>query len=240
MIFHFTHAYSFLKFINFENKTFDMQSSTLQFLRNLEKNNNREWFNENKTLYQEAQQDVISFVEKLIEEMADFDEEMGKLEAKKSVFRIYRDTRFSKDKTPYKTNFGAGLGMGKGNKISGYYLHIEPGKSFLAGGVYKPEPSVLKTIRQEISAFGDEFKAILEQDEFRNYFRGLSVEDKLKKVPQGFEKDDKMAEYLKLKHFIVTHPISDEQLLSENAVKEFTKIFKAMKPLNDFLQTPFI
>ena len=217
-----------------------MQSSTLQFLRNLEKNNNREWFNENKTLYQEAQQDVISFVEKLIEEMADFDEEMGKLEAKKSVFRIYRDTRFSKDKTPYKTNFGAGLGMGKGNKISGYYLHIEPGKSFLAGGVYKPEPSVLKTIRQEISAFGDEFKAILEQDEFRNYFRGLSVEDKLKKVPQGFEKDDKMAEYLKLKHFIVTHPISDEQLLSENAVKEFTKIFKAMKPLNDFLQTPFV
>ena len=217
-----------------------MQSSTLQFLRNLEKNNNREWFNENKTLYQEAQQDVISFVEKLIEEMADFDEEMGKLEAKKSVFRIYRDTRFSKDKTPYKTNFGAGLGMGKGNKISGYYLHIEPGKSFLAGGVYNPEPSVLKTIRQEISAFGDEFKAILEQDEFRNYFRGLSVEDKLKKVPQGFEKDDKMAEYLKLKHFIVTHPISDEQLLSENAVKEFTKIFKAMKPLNDFLQTPFI
>ena len=217
-----------------------MQSSTLQFLRKLEKNNNREWFNENKTLYQEAQQDVISFVEKLMEEMADFDEEIGKLEAKKSVFRIYRDTRFSKDKTPYKTNFGAGLGMGKGNKISGYYLHIEPGKSFLAGGVYKPEPSVLKTIRQEISAFGDEFKAILEQDEFRNYFRGLSVEDKLKKVPQGFEKDDKMAEYLKLKHFIVTHPISDEQLLSENAVKEFTKIFKAMKPLNDFLQTPFI
>ena len=175
-----------------------------------------------------------------MEEMADFDEEIGKLEAKKSVFRIYRDTRFSKDKTPYKTNFGAGLGMGKGNKISGYYLHIEPGKSFLAGGVYKPEPSVLKTIRQEISAFGDEFKAILEQDEFRNYFRGLSVEDKLKKVPQGFEKDDKMAEYLKLKHFIVTHPISDEQLLSENAVKEFAKIFKAMKPLNDFLQTPFI
>lgn len=217
-----------------------MQSSTLQFLRNLEKNNNREWFNENKTLYQEAQQDVISFVENLMEEMADFDEEMGKLEAKKSVFRIYRDTRFSKDKTPYKTNFGAGLGMGKGNKISGYYLHIEPGKSFLAGGVYMPEPSVLKTIRQEISAFGDEFKAILEQDEFRNYFRGLSVEDKLKKVPQGFEKDDKMAEYLKLKHFIVTHPVSDEQLLSENAVKEFTKIFKAMKPLNDFLQTPFI
>ena len=212
-----------------------MQSSTLQFLRTLEKNNNREWFNENKTIYQEAQQDVVSFVEKLIEEMATFDEEVGKVDAKKSLFRIYRDTRFSKDKSPYKTNFGASLGMGKGSQKAGYYLHIEPGKSFLAGGVYKPEPSVLKTIRQEISAFGDEFKAILEQDKFRNYFRGLSVEDKLKKVPQGFEKDDKMAEYLKLKHFIVTHPISDEQLLSKNAPKEIAKVYHAMKPLVDFL-----
>ena len=217
-----------------------MQSSTLQFLRTLEKNNNRDWFNENKTTYQEAQQDVISFVEKLIEEMVVFDEEIGKADAKKSLFRIYRDTRFSKDKSPYKTNFGASLGMGKGSQKAGYYLHIEPGKSFLAGGIYMPESSVLKEIRKEISAFGEEFLAIVEKDEFRNYFRGLSVEDKLKKVPQGFKKDDKMAEYLKLKHFIVTHPISDEQLLSENAVKEFAKIFKAMKPLNDFLQTPFI
>jgi uncharacterized protein (TIGR02453 family) len=212
-----------------------MQSSTLQFLRTLEKNNNREWFNENKTTYQEAQQDVISFVEKLIEEMVVFDEEIGKADAKKSLFRIYRDTRFSKDKSPYKTNFGASLGMGKGSQKAGYYLHIEPGKSFLAGGIYMPESSVLKEIRKEISAFGEEFLTIVEKDEFRNYFRGLSVEDKLKKVPQGFEKDDKMAEFLKLKHYIVTHPVSDEQLLNENAANEFAKIYKAMKPLNDFL-----
>lgn len=212
-----------------------MQSSTLQFLRTLEKNNNREWFNENKTTYQEAQQDVISFVEKLIEEMVVFDEEIGKADAKKSLFRIYRDTRFSKDKSPYKTNFGASLGMGKGSQKAGYYLHIEPGKSFLAGGIYMPESSVLKEIRKEISAFGEEFLTIVEKDKFRNYFRGLSVEDKLKKVPQGFEKDDKMAEFLKLKHYIVTHPVSDEQLLNENAAKEFAKIYKAMKPLNDFL-----
>ena len=212
-----------------------MQSSTLQFLRTLEKNNNREWFNENKTTYKEAQQDVISFVEKLIEEMGVFDEEIGKADAKKSLFRIYRDTRFSKDKSPYKTNFGASLGMGKGSQKAGYYLHIEPGKSFLAGGIYMPESSVLKEIRKEISAFGEEFLAIVEKDDFRNYFRGLSVEDKLKKVPQGFEKDDKMAEFLKLKHYIVTHPVSDEQLLNENAAKEFAKIYKSMKPLNDFL-----
>ena len=212
-----------------------MQPTTLQFLKNLTKNNNRDWFNENKTKYQEAQQDVVSLVENLIAEMSAFDEEIGKLDAKKSLFRIYRDTRFSKDKSPYKTNFGASLGMRKGSKTSGYYLHIEPGKSFLAGGVYMPESSVLKEIRKEISAFGEEFLAIVEKDEFRNYFRGLSVEDKLKKVPQGFEKDDKMAEFLKLKHYIVTHPVSDEQLLNENAAKEFAKIYKAMKPLNDFL-----
>lgn len=212
-----------------------MQSSTLQFLKNLGKNDNREWFNENKTKYQEAQQDVVSFVEKLIEEMITFDEEVGKVDAKKSLFRIYRDTRFSKDKSPYKTNFGASLGMGKGSQKAGYYLHIEPGKSFLGGGIYMPEPSVLKAIRKEISAFGDEFQTILEKDDFRNYFRGLSVEDKLKNVPQGFEKDDKMAEYLKLKHFIVTHPVSDEQLLSENAPKEIANVYRAMKPLVDFL-----
>jgi uncharacterized protein (TIGR02453 family) len=165
-----------------------MQSSTLQFLRTLEKNNNREWFNENKTTYQEAQQDVISFVEKLIEEMVVFDEEIGKADAKKSLFRIYRDTRFSKDKSPYKTNFGASLGMGKGSQKAGYYLHIEPGKSFLAGGIYMPESSVLKEIRKEISAFGEEFLTIVEKDEFRNYFRGLSVEDKLKKCLKVLKK----------------------------------------------------
>lgn len=212
-----------------------MQSTTLQFLRNLQKNNNRDWFNDNKTIYQEAQQDVVSFVEKLIEEMSTFDEEVGKVDAKKSLFRIYRDTRFSKDKSPYKTNFGASLGMGKGSQKAGYYLHIEPGKSFLGGGIYMPEPSVLKSIRKEISAFGEEFKMILEKDDFRNYFRGLSVEDKLKNVPQGFEKDDKMSEFLKLKHFIVTHPVSDELLLSKNAPKEIAKVYHAMKPLVDFL-----
>lgn len=216
-----------------------MQSTTLQFLKNLTKNNNRDWFNENKTKYQEAQQDVVSLVEKLIAEISAFDEEIGKLDAKKSLFRIYRDTRFSKDKSPYKTNFGASLGMGKGNKTSGYYLHIEPGKSFLAGGVYMPESSVLKEIRKEISAFGDEFLEILKAKDFKKYFGELSLEDKLQNVPQGFEKDDKMAEFLKLKSFVVIYKLKDEELLDENAAKNFAKIYKAMKPLNDFLETPF-
>ncbi|OWK72845.1 TIGR02453 family protein [Flavobacteriaceae bacterium JJC] len=217
-----------------------IESTTLNFLRNLTKNNNREWFAENKEKYISAQENVISFVENLIENIGEFDGEILKTDAKKSVFRIYRDVRFSQDKSPYKTNFGAGLGMGKGNKISGYYLHIEPGKSFLAGGVYQPEPSVLKEIRKEISMNGKDFLKILEQKEFRHNFRGLSVEGKLKRVPTGFDKEDPMAEYLKLKNFIVIHPISDEALMNSDASKNFAKIYQSIKPLNDFLSAPFI
>ena len=217
-----------------------IKNSTLLFLKDLHKNNNREWFNEKKVRYTAANTNVADFVETLIEEIGEFDEEILKTDAKKALFRIYRDVRFSKDKSPYKTNFGAGLGMGKGNRISGYYLHIEPGKSFLAGGVYQPEPSVLKEIRREISMNSKEFLSILEQDEFRNNFRGLSVEQKLQRVPAGFEKDDPMAEFLKLKNFIVVHPVSNEALMKEDAAESFAKIFRSIKPLNDFLSAPFI
>ena len=216
-----------------------MKSSTFNFLKSLSKNNNRDWFNENKGLYTEAQQDVVALITDLIEEMSSFDEEIAKLDAKKSLFRIYRDTRFSKDKSPYKTNFGASLGMGKGSQKAGYYLHIEPGKSFLAGGVYQPESAVLKEIRKEISAFGDEFLEVLNHKDFKKYFGELDQGDQLQKVPQGFEKDDKMAEYLKLKNFIVVYHIKDEEFLNPNVAKDFAKIYKAMKPLNDFLDTPF-
>lgn len=217
-----------------------IEASTLHFLKNLSINNNREWFTENKDQYIAAQQNVLNMVENLIEKIGAFDEEIMKIDAKKSLYRIYRDVRFSKDKSPYKTNFGAGLGMGKGNKISGYYLHIEPGKSFLAGGVYQPETSVLKEIRKEISMNAKEFQEILGQDDFRNNFRGLSVEGKLQRVPNGFEKDDPMAEFLKLKNLIVVHPISDDALMEENATNNMAKIFQSMKPLNDFLSAPFL
>ncbi|MDR2206468.1 MAG: DUF2461 domain-containing protein [Flavobacteriaceae bacterium] len=216
-----------------------MKNTTLQFLKKLEKNNNRDWFNENKKLYIEAHGDVINFVEILIEKISKFDEAIGKMDAKKSMFRIYRDTRFSKDKSPYKTNFGVNLGIGKGGKTAGYYLHIEPEKSFLAGGVYMPEPGNLKAIRKEISLFGDEFLKILNHKNFKKYFSKMDENDKLKKIPQGFESNDPMAEYLKLKHFTVSYPVSDEELLSETAAENFAEIFKSIKPLNDFLETPF-
>lgn len=210
------------------------------FLKKLNKNNNREWFTENKNLYTESQQNVISFLEDLLKEMSEFDEELVKIDAKKSLFRIYRDTRFSKDKIPYKTNFGASLGMGKGSQKGGYYLHLEPGKSFIAGGIYMPESSVLKELRKEISLYGNEFLAILNNKEFKKHFPELDQDDKLKKIPQGFEKDDPMAEFLKLKNFIVVYYLKDEEILKNEASKNLAKIFKLMKPLNDFLNAPFL
>lgn len=217
-----------------------LSPKTFDFLKKLTQNNNREWFTENKNLYTESQENVIDFLEDLIKEMGGFDEELSKIDAKKSLFRIYRDTRFSKDKSPYKTNFGASLGMGKGSQKGGYYLHLEPKKSFLAGGIYMPESSVLKEVRKEISLYGDEFLKILNQKDFKKHFPELDQDDKLKKVPQGFEKEDPMAEYLKLKNFIVVYHLKDEEVLDKNAVKNLAKIFKLMKPLNDFLNAPFL
>lgn len=216
-----------------------ISTKTFDFLKKLTKNNNREWFNENKNLYTESQGNMISFLEDLINEMGEFDQDLAKLDAKKALFRIYRDTRFSKDKIPYKTNFGASLGMGKGSQKGGYYLHTEPGKSFLAGGIYMPESSVLKDVRKEVSLYGDDFLKIINNNNFKKYFPELDQADKLKKIPQGFEKEDPMGEFLKLKSFIVVYNLKDEEVLDKNAVKNMTEIFKAMKPFNDFLNTPF-
>lgn len=218
---------------NISPKTFD-------FLKKLSQNNNRDWFNENKNLYTEAQGNIIQFLDDLILEMSGFDEELAKIDSKKSLFRIYRDTRFSKDKSPYKTNFGASLGMGKGNQKGGYYLHIEPGKSFLAGGIYMPESAVLKEVRKEISLYGDSFLKILNNKDFKKHFPELDQDEKLKKIPQGFEKEDPMADYLKLKNFIVIYQLKDEEVLDQNAVKNMNKIFTLIKPFNDFLNAPFL
>ncbi len=214
-----------------------MSNVIYQFLNNLSFNNNREWFNENKSSYIRAQEEMVGFIEKLIDEMSLYEPRLQEIEAKKTLFRIYRDTRFSKDKSPYKTNFGASFGMGKGSQNAGYYLHVEPDKSFLAGGIYMPESSVLKKIRSEISAFGEEFLKILNNQDVKKYFGELDQESKLQKVPQGFEKDHKMAEFLKLKNFIVLYHFKDEELQSPDVIHNFAKIYKAMKPLNDFLNT---
>ena len=214
-----------------------ISSKVFDFLKLIQKNNNREWFNDNKNLFLEAQSDFQDFTEELISEMGKFDETILKLDAKKSLLRIYRDTRFSKDKTPYKTYFGASLGMGKINTKAGFYLHVEPEKSFLGSGIYLPDSPVLKEIRKEISLFKDDFLKSINDKDFKKYYNELDQEHKLKNVPQGFEKEDPMGEYLKLKSFIGVHKVTNKDLSDKNAVKNISKIFEAAKPLNDFLDT---
>ncbi|MCD0477497.1 DUF2461 domain-containing protein [Chryseobacterium sp. LC2016-29] len=214
-----------------------ISSKVFDFLKLIDKNNNREWFNDNKDLFLEAQSDLQNFTEELISEMGKFDENILKLDPKKSLLRIYRDTRFSKDKTPYKTYFGASLGMGKINTKAGFYLHVEPGKSFLGSGIYLPDSPVLKEIRKEISLFKDDFLKAIEDKDFKKYYIELDQEHKLKNVPQGFEKEDPMGEFLKLKSFIGVHNMTNIDLMEKNTVKNISKIFEAAKPLNDFLDT---
>ena len=214
-----------------------ISSKVFDFLKLIEKNNNREWFNDNKNLFTEAQSDFQNFTEELITEMGKFDEHILKIDAKKSLLRIYRDTRFSKDKTPYKTYFGTSLGMGKMNSKAGFYLHVEPGKSFLGSGIYLPDSPILKEIRKEISVFKDEFLTSIENQDFKKYYGALDQEHKLKNIPQGFEKENPMGEFLKLKSFIGVHNITNKDLMEKNAVKNISKIFEAAKPLNNFLDT---
>lgn len=217
-----------------------MKKETIQFLSNLRKHNNRDWFQENKTLYLDACEDVINFVEELKTQISAFDKDILKVDAKKALFRIYRDIRFSKDKSPYKTNFGVNLGIKNGGKNAGYYLHLEPGKSFLAGGIYLPESGDLKKIRSEIDAYGKEFLQIVNRDSFKKTFGGLSEEFKLKKVPHGYEKEHPMAEFLKLKSFVVQYSLTDKELFEKEAAKKFSAIYQEIKPLNDFLETAIL
>lgn len=213
-----------------------ISAKTFDFLKNLAKNNNREWFNENKNLYLEAQENVLLFLEKLIEDISEFDEEILKISTKKALFRIYRDVRFSLDKSPYKNHFGAGLGFGKSGRTSGYYLHIEPGNSFIAGGVYMPEKEILKKIRANISENPDNFLKIIEDKNFKKQFSELSQEDKLKRIPQGFDKENSMEDFLKLKSFVVRYSLKDEDLMQNDSPENIAEICHQIKPLNDFIE----
>jgi uncharacterized protein (TIGR02453 family) len=215
-----------------------IQKSTLSFLRQLKSNNNRDWFEKNKDKYLAAKEDVNQFVEELIKSFSSFDKSLASLKAKDCVFRIYRDVRFAKDKLPYKTNMGAGINAGgKKMEIAGYYIHLEPGKSLIAGGRWMPSSDHLKKIRQEIDYNGKDFRKILSNKDFKKYFGELDTEFKLSRPPKGYDKDHSDIELLKLNSYIVYHEFSDREVLSKNFVKEMTNGAKVMKPFLDFLNT---
>lgn len=211
--------------------------NVLKFLKKLEKNNDREWFNANKSEYLAAREDFIALVEKLIVGISKFDPEIIGVSAEKAVFRIYRDVRFSKDKSPYKTAFGASIAPGGGKMTSaGYYVHIQPKGSMLAGGKYSPESKELLAIRNAIVAKPKEYLKIGKAKKFKEYFGEISG-DKLKTAPKGFPKDHEMIEHLRLKGFIAYHQnITQKAVMDPKYDKYVLKVFRAMKPLNDFLR----
>lgn len=209
----------------------------LKFLQSLAKHNNREWFEKNKGTYLQAKENFETLVSKYLGELIKFNPELAALNPKKLPFRIYRDVRFSKDKSPYKINMGAGFSPnGKLVQEPGYYLHLEPGRCFLAGGLYMPEPAHLAKIRQEIDYNGDRLKKIMSDKTFKKWFKDLAEFDKLKTVPKGYAKDHPRLEWLKHKTFIVSHPFSDTEVKNINFLKQLSSASKAMKPFLNFLK----
>ena len=213
-----------------------LTKEVFQFLETLKVNNNREWFTANKGLYEAAYRQVEAFVQEVIIGVSGFDKEIEPVAASKCIFRIYRDVRFGKDKTPYKTNFGASIAKG-GRKMgtAGYYLHLEPGGSFAGGGIWMPEAATLKSIRSEIYFNSTEFINILEEKDFKKMYGSLDDIDKLKKAPKDFPANFADVELLKHRSYVVTQDVSTEMALSPGNLDHILRAFRVLKPLVDFL-----
>ncbi|MDR0419484.1 MAG: DUF2461 domain-containing protein [Prevotellaceae bacterium] len=211
-----------------------IEKSTLQFLKDLSKNNNREWFADNKSRYLAAKENAEHFATQMVSGIREFDKTIGHLEPKDCMFRIYRDARFSLDKTPYKTNMGIVVQRGgKKTQYSCYYVHIEPGSCFFSGGIYMPSPEVLKTLRDLIDVDFEEFQEIIKARSFKKYFSEIEG-DSLVKVPQGFSKDSPAAEYVKMKNFYTSCAFDEKTVLSKDFLKLVLQISKSQMPLNHF------
>lgn len=216
-----------------------ISKKTLTFLKKLKENNNKAWFQDHKEEFDNEYVAFKVYVQELAEAIATFDPRVKQaLGDKKTIklFRIYRDVRFSKDKRPYKQNFGASIaphGMSAGH--AGYYLHIEPGNSFIAGGIHMPDPATLQRIREYIEKHEKGLRDILKQPAFTKTFGILADYDTLKTVPRGFAKDHPAADLLRHKSFLVSKDVSDSAVTAKNFTKEFVKVAKAIEPLNSYL-----
>jgi uncharacterized protein (TIGR02453 family) len=214
-----------------------IKKSTLDFLNTLKFNNNRDWFIKNRTAYSDARSNFENFVQEMINKIADFEPIIKGLEVKSCIYRINRDIRFSNDKSPYKSHFGAFIvkgGKKNGDKFAGYYFHIEPGKSILAGGAYMPPTPWLSAIREKIDEEPDKFLEIINDKVFIKYFGKIDGE-KLKASPKGYRSDHPQIELLKFKSYLVFNEVPDKDVLNSGYSEHVLKTFKAMKPFNDFL-----
>ena len=210
------------------------------FLVDIKADNSKEFFMRNKTKYEIAKHDFERLIDKIIPSVRQFDENLGDLEAKDCAFRIYRDVRFSKDKTPYKTHFGAYIANGgRKSELPGYYLHIEPNGSFAGGGVYMPNPEVLKNLRNEIDFAPDAFLNMINEPEFKTIFPEMYGE-KLQKVPKGFDKNSKAVDLLKFKSYTFVHKLDDLALFEPDFEEKTTHIFSKLSVINHFLHRAFL
>jgi uncharacterized protein (TIGR02453 family) len=214
-----------------------IKKSSLDFMTSLGYNNNRDWFLMNKKQYTEAKNNFESLIQEILNRIIEFDPILKGLEVKNCVYRINRDIRFSNDKTPYKTHFGAFIvrgGKKNADRFAGYYIHVEPGKSIIAGGAYMPPTPWLSAIREKVDSEPEELLKIINSKEFIKYFGKVDGE-KLKKAPKGYPSDHPNIELLKLKSFLVVNEVSDELLLSEEYLNHVVNSLKVMKPFNDYL-----
>ncbi len=210
-------------------------SDLFQFLNELKKNNSKDWFDDNRKEYQELRNEFLVFIKEVLLELGKIDDRFSTMNPSKCIFRINRDIRFSKNKDPYKTNFGMNLNL-TGNKefFCGFYLHLEPNNSFFAGGTYLPPPFILQAIRQEIDYHSSEFKKIVEAKSFVNEFASITGES-LSRPPKGYDISNEMINYIKMKSFIAEKKISNK-LIDSNELKNLVIGYsKLVMPLNDFL-----
>jgi uncharacterized protein (TIGR02453 family) len=214
-----------------------IQRHTFEFLTELIENNNREWFQANKDRYEAARDNVVEFTAAWLKLMHKIDPNIDDaLDAKKCVMRIYRDIRFSKNKTPYKNNFGISIPT-KGLKLgrAEYYLQISPGNSFVAGGYWMPEKDHLKAIRQEIDYNANDLKKIIDDPEFVKLFGEFRKQEQLKSVPREYDAGNENVDLLKLKSFVAFHQLKDEALVIKDSVTDIAALCSKIYPLNVFL-----
>jgi len=214
-----------------------IKKSTFDFLNRLKINNNRDWFLANRSDYLDAKANFESFVQDILYKIADFDPIMKGLEVKSCVYRINRDIRFSNDKTPYKSHFGAFIvrgGKKNGDRFAGYYIHIEPGNNMIAGGAYMPPAPWLAAIRERIDEEPEKLINIINAKDFVKYFGKLDG-DKLKKAPKGYPSDHPQIELLRFKSYLVVNQLTDAFVLGEKYFDHAINVIKAMKPFNDYL-----
>jgi uncharacterized protein (TIGR02453 family) len=210
--------------------------ATFEFLSKLKENNNRDWFQQHKKEYENVRMGYESFVGEMIPGISLLDPSIGQPALKDCLFRIYRDVRFSNDKSPYKTHFGAFIGKGGRKTLGvGYYIHIEPGQSMVAGGVYQPQPDVLKLLRNEIYFNSEEFKGIITDPQFVKTFGALDDFDKMKLPPKDFPSDFPDIDLLKYRSYIIYRMLPDSEVLNPDFRKNILEVFKAMLPFHAFL-----